>query len=236
MNIRTSSGQDRLKRIFIHNFREKALAALCAVIVLILSFSLKPIYKIYTFKVNTRIAADQMLISQNTHLIEVKVSGTFFDLRKIKAENLEINFDFSAEKAGEISRSIGEKELPSAFINLSIESIFPAMLTWQTEAKIEKTVPVNIVSDDGEKEINYTADPSEIKITGAESIVNGIEKINTEKIPVDAFADKTEIEIPLVFPAFTAPTDGTTKVKVTKTAGKADDTNPENGGSEEKND
>ena len=228
MNIRTSSGQDRLKRIFIHNFREKALAALCAVIVLILSFSLKPIYKIYTFKVNTRIAADQMLISQNTHLIEVKVSGTFFDLRKIKAENLEINYVIEPRRY--------DRELPSAFINLSIESIFPAMLTWQTEAKIEKTVPVNIVSDDGEKEINYTADPSEIKITGAESIVNGIEKINTEKIPVDAFADKTEIEIPLVFPAFTAPTDGTTKVKVTKTAGKADDTNPENGGSEEKND
>ena len=236
MNIRNSSGQDRLKRIFTHNFREKVLSAFCALAVLLLAFCLKPIHKVYIFKVNTKIAADQVLVSQNAGLVEVKVSGTFFALRNIRAENLEINFDFSAEKAGEINRIVGEKELPPAFMNLSTEKIFPETLTWHTESKIEKTVPVNIERGEENKDENYAAEPAEIKIIGAENVVNGIEKINTEKIPADAFADKTEIEIPLVFPPFTASTDGTMKVKVTKTAGKADDTNPENGGSEEKND
>ena len=216
MNITTSSRSERLKRIFTHNFREKALAAICAITALLLAFCFKPAQQTCLLKINSKIAPDQVLVSQNAQLIEVKVSGTFFDLRKITVENLEINFDFSAEKAGEINRTANENILPATFKNLEIENIFPETIIWRTEAKIEKTLPVNIVFEEGSSDENYIVEPAEIEITGAESVVSRLEKINSEKIPMDAFADKAEIEIPVVFPEFTVSTDGTAKVKVTR--------------------
>lgn len=216
MNITTSSRSERLKRIFTHNFREKALAALCALVALLLSFCFKQARQEYTLKINSKIAPDQVLVSQNAHLIEVEVSGTFFDLRRISAENLEINFDFSAEKAGEINRTANENILPAVFKNLDIKTIFPETIIWRTEAKIEKTLPVNIVSEEGSIDESYIVEPAEISIAGAESVLNGLEKINSEKIPMDAFADRPDIEIPLVFPEFTVSTDGTAKVKVSR--------------------
>ena len=216
MNITTSSRSERLKRVFTHNFREKALAALCALAALLLAFCFKTAQQTYLLKINAKIAPDQVLVSQNVNLIEVKVSGTFFDLRRITIENLEINFDFSAENAGEINRTANENILPATFKNLEIENIFPETIIWRTETKIEKTLPVNILFEEGNSDENYTVEPSEIEITGAESVVNGLEKIDSGKIPMDAFADKAEVEISLIFPEFTASTDGTSKVKVTK--------------------
>lgn len=218
MNITTSSRSERLKRIFTHNFREKALAALCALTALLLAFCFKPAQQTYLLKINSKIAPDQVLVAQNFHMIELKVSGTFFDLRKISADNLEINFDFSGEKAGEISRKANENILPAVFKNLEIENISPEKITWRTEAKIEKTVPVNIFFEEGNDDGSYIVEPAEIKITGAESVLNTVEKINSEKIPMNAFADRAEVETALIFPEFTVSADGTVKVKVAKKA------------------
>jgi len=218
MNITTSSKSERLKRIFTHNFREKFLAALCAAAVLMFAVCFKQVRQTYTFNIDTKTATDSVLVSQNASSIEVTVSGTFFDLRRISIENPVINFDFSNEKAGEISRTVSGKLFPAVFKNIEIETISPETLIWRTEAKVEKTVPVSIVFDGENAGEDYTVEPAEIGITGAESAVNGLEKINSEKIPEDAFTEKTEIEIPLIFPEFTASTDGTLKVKVTKKA------------------
>ena len=216
MKIATTSKAERLKKLFTHNFREKFLAALCAAAALLLSFCFKPAQQTYSLKINSKIAPDQMLVSQNAMLVEIRVSGTFFDLRSVDIENLALNFDFSLEKAGEIVRTANEKMLPAAFKNMKIENIFPENLAWRTEAKIKKTVPIGIVFEDGESSESYIAEPSEIEITGAESAVNGLEKINSEKIPMNAFADKAEVEISLIFPKFTASTAEISKVKVTK--------------------
>lgn len=218
MNITTSSRSERLKRIFTHNFREKALAALCALVALLLSFCFTPAQQTYRLKINSRIAPEQVLVSQNANLIEVSVSGTFFDLRRITAENLEINFDFSAENAGEITRTANENLLPAVFKNLEIENIFPETIIWRTEAKIEKTVPISILFEEGNDDGSYIIEPAEIKITGAESAVNTVEKINSKKIPMNAFADKAEVEISMIFPEFTASADGIVNVKVAKKA------------------
>ena len=221
MNITTSSKQERLKRIFTHNFREKALSVVCAAATMLLAFCFTPVHQIYTFKIKTNIASDQILVFQNTDSIEVKVSGTFFDLRKINSENLEINFDFSSEKAGEISRTASENLFPASLANLETESVIPQTIIWRTETKIEKNIPVTIVFEEEKESVNYTAEPDEIKIIGAESVLKGLDGIDSVKIPKEAFSEKTEIEIGLVFPKFTAPADGITSVKVMK---KADET------------
>ena len=218
MNITTSSKSERLKRIFTHNFREKFLAALCAAAVLMFAVCFKQVRQTYTFNIDTKIAPDSVLVSQNASSIEVTVSGTFFDLRRISIEDPVINFDFLNEKAGEISRTVSGKLFPAVFKNIEIETISPETLIWRTEAKVEKTVPVSIVFDGENAGEDYTVEPAEIGITGAESAVSGLEKINSEKISEDAFTEKTEIEIPLIFPEFTTSIDGTLKVKVTKKA------------------
>ncbi len=129
----------------IRNLREKAIAAACAVFVLFLAFCFKPITRAYSVKVDTKIAPDQIIVSDVTDHVEVKVSGNFFELRRIKSEDLVINFDLSSENAGEINRTLDESFLSSSFSALDIKSILPQTLTFITEEK--KTEPVETLPE-----------------------------------------------------------------------------------------
>jgi len=134
MKIMTQK-QGFIKRAFTHNLREKLLSVLCAVVLMLVAVCFKPVHKVYSVTVNTKISPEQVLVSENIDKIEVKVSGNFFELRKIKSEDLVINFDFSSEKAGEISRNIGDNELPASFLPLDVESVSPQVLVFITEEK-----------------------------------------------------------------------------------------------------
>ena len=142
MKIMTQK-QGFIKRALTHNRREKLLAVLCTVLVMLVALCFKQVSKVYTLKVNAKIAEDQIVVSGNIDSVEVKVSGTFFELRKVKTEDLVINFDFSSEKAGEISRSIGDKELPASFAPLDVKNISPEILTWVTEEKKAEIAPAD---------------------------------------------------------------------------------------------
>ena len=164
MNITTSSSQERFKRIFTHNLREKAIAAACAAVFLMLSFCLKPIPRIYSVRFDTKISSDQVLVSASTDHVEVKVNGNFFELRKIKNEDLVINFDFSSEKAGEISRTIDESLLASSFSALDVKNIMPQTLVFITkEKKAEPVEPVETSSETSpeQKPAETESEPSE---------------------------------------------------------------------------
>ena len=124
-----------IKRAFTRNLREKAIAAACAVVFLMISFCFKPVSRIYSVRIETKIAPEQVIVASSTDHAEVKVSGNFFELRKIKDEDLVIKFDFSSEKAGEISRNIDENLLPSSFAALDVKSISPQTLVFRTEEK-----------------------------------------------------------------------------------------------------
>lgn len=152
MKIMTQK-QGFIKRAFTHNLREKILSALCAVLVMFVAICFKPVSKVYSVKVNTKISPDQLLVSENIDKIEVKVSGSFFELRKIKSEDLVINFDFSSEKAGEISRNIGDNELPASFLPLNVESVSPRILVFITEdKKVEPAEPVETLPETSPKD------------------------------------------------------------------------------------
>ena len=243
--MNTMPKHDFMRRVFVHNIREKLLAVLCSVVVLLVAISFKPLHKVYSVKVHTKISPDQVLVSGNIDHVEIKVSGTFFELRQVKNEDLVINFDFSSEKAGEISRNIGESTLPTSFTNLTTENIFPETITLQTEMKKEKTLPVKIAFK-GETGINpdsYKVTPNKVRIIGAESAVGKLEVLFTEQVGTETPASSEETEISIIFPEFTASADGTVKVKIAKKgdgtaeeAAPAKEENTEKNANEEKND
>ena len=140
MKIMTQK-QGFIKRAFTHNRREKLLSVLCTVVVMLVAVCLKPVSKVYSVRVSTKISPDQELVSGAADQIEVKVRGNFFELRKIKSEDLVINFDFSDESAGEISRNIGDNELPASFLPIDVESISPQVLVFITKEKKAETTP-----------------------------------------------------------------------------------------------
>lgn len=140
MNVTTSSAQERFKRIFTHNLREKAIAAACAAVFLILSFCFKPVSRIYSVKVETKVAPDQTIVFSSTDHVDVKVSGNFFELRKID-EDLVINFDLSSENAGEINRTVEESLLPQSFASLDVKNIVPQTLVFRTEVQKQESAP-----------------------------------------------------------------------------------------------
>lgn len=161
MKIMTQK-QGFIKRAFTHNLREKLLSALCAVVLLLVAICFKPIHKVYSVTVNTKISPEQVLVSENTDKIEVKVSGNFFELRKIKSEDLVINFDFSSEKAGEISRNIGDNELPASFLPLDVESVSPQVLVFITEdKKVEPAEPVETSPETSPEQKATESEPAE---------------------------------------------------------------------------
>ena len=137
-----------IKRIFTYNLREKFLAAACAAMVMLVAVCFKPVNRVYSVRINTKISPEQVLVSENIDRIEVKVSGNFFELRRIKSEDLVINFDFSSEKAGEISRNIGDNELPASFLPLNVESVSPQVLVFITEDKKAEPAPAEPAAED----------------------------------------------------------------------------------------
>lgn len=243
MKIMTQK-QGFIKRAFTHNRREKLLSVLCTVVVMLVAVCFKPVHKVYSFRVDTKIAPDQVIVSGNIDKVEIKVIGTFFELRKVNREDLVISFDFSSEKAGEISRNIGESTLPASFTNLATENIFPETITLQTEMKKEKTLPVKVVFE-GETEINldgYKIVPNEVRIVGAESAVEKLEVMFTEQVSAETLASSEETEISIIFPEFTVSADGVAKVKIAKKgegtaeeAAPAKEENAEKTANEEKN-
>lgn len=175
--ITTSSNkQDFIKRLFKHNLREKLIAAVCTAVILLVAVCLKPVNKVYSVSVNAKISPDQELVSENIGRIEVKVSGNFFELRKIKAEDLVMNFDFSNEPAGEISLNIGDKELPAVFLPLDVKSVTPQTLIFRTEIRKVESEPETPAPE--EETVKEAAD-----LTPGEGTV----KENKEPAPVQTF-------------------------------------------------
>ena len=176
--ITTSSKQEFMKRLFKHNLREKLIAAVCTAVILLVAVCLKPVSKVYSVNVNTKISPDQELVSENIGRIEVKVSGNFFELRKIKAEDLVMNFDFSNESAGEINLNIGDKELPAVFLPLDVKSVSPQTLIFRTKVrKVESEPETSAPEEDAVKE------PAD------QEPVEGTVKENKEPAPVETFRE-----------------------------------------------
>lgn len=188
MNIRTSSSQERLKRIFTHNLREKAIAAVCAAVFLILSFCFKPVSRIYSVKVGMKTAPDQTIVFSSTDHVEVKVSGNFFELRKIKSEDLVINFDFSSENAGEISRSVEENLLPQSFAALDVKNIVPQILTVKTELQKQESAPEEEPAETS-PETSTEQKPAEAESEPAETVAD---KPDENAVKAPAAEEKNE--------------------------------------------
>ncbi|MBO7128038.1 hypothetical protein J6W78_10930 [bacterium] len=178
----TTQKQGFIKRAFTHNLREKLLSVLCTAVVMLVAVCFKPVNKVYSVKINTKIPPDQVLVSENIDHIEVKVSGNFFELRKVKNEDLVINFDFSSEKAGEISRNIGDNELPASFLPLDVESILPQILVFITEEKkAEPAEPVETSSETSpeQKPAESESEPAETAVPKTDE--NAVKTENGEK-------------------------------------------------------
>ena len=172
----TTSKQDFFKRVFSHNRREKLISLLCTVMVMLVAVCFTRINKVYTLKVDTKISEDHKVVSGNIDSVEVKVTGNFFELRKVKNEDLVIRFDFSSEKAGEISRNIGDKELPASFAALDVKNISPQLITLITEElKVESEPETPASEEDAAKE------PAD------QEPVEGTVKENKEPAPVQTF-------------------------------------------------
>ena len=165
-----------MTRLFKHNLREKLLAAVCTMVILLVAVCLRPVNKVYSVSINTKISPDQELVSENIDRIEVKVSGNFFELRKVKAEDLVIDLDFSKESAGEISLNIGDKELPAVFLPLDVKSVSPQTLVFRTEVRKVESDP-------------ETPAPEEETVKEAADLtpVEGTVKENKEPAPVQTF-------------------------------------------------
>lgn len=168
-----------IKRAFTHNLREKLLSVLCAVVVMFVAVCFKPVNKVYSVKINTKISPDQVLVSENIDRIEVKVSGNFFELRKIKSEDLVINFDFSSEKAGEISRNIGDNELPASFLPLDVESVSPQILVFITEEKKAEPAETLPEASPEQKTAESESEPAETVVPKTDE--NAVKTENGEK-------------------------------------------------------
>lgn len=174
--INTSSKQDFVTRFFKYNLREKLLAVFCTLLIMFVAVCLKPVNKVYSVKVYTKTAPDQVIVSGSIDHVEVKVNGNFFALRKIESEDLVMNFDLSNESAGEITVNIGDNELPAVFEPLDVKNISPRVIILTTEEKKTETAP---------------AEPAPIDETAKEAAdqepVEGTVKENKEPAPVQTF-------------------------------------------------
>ncbi|MCB9476405.1 MAG: hypothetical protein H6683_01745 [Deltaproteobacteria bacterium] len=120
--------------------------------------------------------------------IDIKVLGTSAQLRGIDNDKLSYEIDLSDAQPGTMSRKIIQTRIQGIPSGVKITEIVPSRVTITVSERIEKTVPVEVVTR-GEVALGYvvtekTANPPLVRVSGAREEVEALNSIATEIVDI----------------------------------------------------
>jgi hypothetical protein len=135
--------------------------------------------------------------------VTLVVSGDRRRIDPIKTENLVVSLDLNGVEAGEHSIELTPEnvsvELPTG---IKLEEIQPNKIAVKLENAVEREIPVRAETDnnlaDKHEIYNVAVIPQRVRVRGAESVVNSLAYISTERINLeDRSEDFTAQQVPL---------------------------------------
>jgi YbbR domain-containing protein len=227
--VTPSSGGDRrltaalldwLRRAFIANAALKFVALVLALTVFILVHADDQAVAGGTVDVNYKLPKDRVLVSERVDQVRITVKGSRRRIKRFHREDVEpINIDLSSMTKGEVFFQPDMIGVPEG---LELVSITPASLPVEFEDRVVKVVPIAVDANGapgrGFKVDSMAARPSEIRISGAASLVAETRSVRTAEVDL-AGRTKSFRETVRLAPPSALDIDGDPVVEVEVTLG-----------------
>ncbi|MCA9542370.1 MAG: YbbR-like domain-containing protein, partial [Myxococcales bacterium] len=134
--------------------------------------------------------------------VKITVEGKYTLLRKFDADNVAaIDLNLSGYESGQVTFDPELFKLPP---DLQVREVRPAAMVVRFEARVQRALPIE-ARFEGEPQTGYrvtqvTVDPPEATVVGAQSVVEALEKVQTERISLVGRSQTTTIDVPLSAP------------------------------------
>ena len=169
-----------------------------------------------TVRVRLGLPDERILVSPTVDKVSVVIEGKYSALRKLDLERLQpILLNLSGNEGDQITFEPEMVRLPHG---LTVKSVRPAAMVVRFEARIEKKVPV-VVKTEGEPALGFrvtqlAVEPPEVQITGAESVIETLTKVETAGGELAGRSRSADLLIPLRLPPAFVQYVGPEKFKV----------------------
>jgi YbbR domain-containing protein len=190
-----------LIRVFVDELPIKILSMVLAVTLFVLVRSDKDASSGAYVKVVYKVPEDRVLVSDPPQEIKVSLRGPWTQLQHIDRALELIHIDLTRVHGDEVRIDEDMLKLPQG---VRAASITPSEFRVETEPRVERDVPVQPLLE-GETAEGYhvtrvTARPTTVKVDGAKSAVEAIERAPTRPLRVAGANRPVEVEMPLEAP------------------------------------
>ncbi len=175
-----------MRRALLENWHLKGLSLLIAIGLFVLVRGDKDAAIEGYVKVEYLVPKDRVLVSDPPAELRLTVRGPWIRISRFDERDLPpVRLDLSATHSGDIRFTDEMVKLP---FGLRLASIVPATAQLQFEPRMTRRVPIQAIVDgdpaNGYRVLRSTAHPKDVRITGAKSVIEGIQRMPTRPIPL----------------------------------------------------
>jgi hypothetical protein len=184
MRFRLRAG---LHRMFFDDSLLKGVSLVLAVVLFVIVRGEKDATTAAYVKVIYVLPKDRVLVSDPLAELRVGVRGPWTRVSRFDERELDpIRVDLTRVQSGDLHFAEDMVRLP---VGLRVASITPASVPLKFEPRVERTVPIQPILE-GEPEKGYRverteAHPREVRVSGAKSVVQGIQRAPTRPLRVE---------------------------------------------------
>jgi YbbR domain-containing protein len=217
-----------IRGAFVANYPIKFVALILALAVFVLVQSDEDVEISVYVNLHYAVPEDRVLVSEPIEQLRITVSGSSRRIQRFDERAIErVHVDLSDRQSGEFYFTSDMFEVPEG---LRVVAITPPSTALHFEPRDHKAVPIE-VSTVGEPEQGLVVEemrvsPSTVIVSGAKSVVAGVEAVQTREIALDGRTSSFADTVPLVAPRPQLELVGERFVRVEVSIGEPVDTRP----------
>jgi hypothetical protein len=184
-----SNARNPIARWLLRRWHLKLLAGLLAFFAWIIVTTDSRLPQDYSVPVDVALDEDAVLTGDRVTRVSLRVRGSAAQLRRLDPLRLGVRLDLRNVPPGERTAQIDASNVLGIPTGMEITSIDPRVLTLNIARRLTAEIPVRprIEGDpaDGTEVYRVSVFPSTIEVEGPESLVAGLEQIETDVIRLD---------------------------------------------------
>ncbi len=178
--------RELLRRWLLQDVLLKAVSLVIAVVLFVFVRGDKDAAAGAYLKVIYVLPRDRVLVSEPVSELRISVRGPWTRVSRLEDSDLEpVRVDLANAPSGDLRFTEEMVKLP---VGLRLASIAPASVKLRFETRVTRTVPVQPLLEGepaaGYRVVRSVAHPREVRVTGAKSVVEGIQRITTRPVRI----------------------------------------------------
>jgi YbbR domain-containing protein len=174
-----------LVRIFVDELPIKVLSMVLAVTLFVLVRNDKDATSGAYVKVIYTLPEDRVLVSDPVSEIKVSVRGPWTKLQHLDRSLEPIHIDLTRVKTPDVRIDEDAIKVP---MGVRVASVVPSEVHVEFEPRVARDVPIQPILEgqpaEGYRVAKVTAEPARVRVDGAKSVVEGIERVSTRPLRI----------------------------------------------------